>query len=213
MRIPRPRRPRFALVLAMMLVPLVVVLVLANRPVSHAPEMIRSGPARACASARASAEASAHKTINVSAEVRLPVSVTERIRTELGIATATRSETIIERARVQDPIQIVRAAAILRRSCAQGSTVDAAHSAALQRAYRAALRIARRRASALAHASLKTIAARLSRSDRASAREVAAARARAAVPRVRAQLAAAATPARASSTNRHGTPTASATGS
>ncbi len=188
-RLLRPRRPRFGLVLIAVLLPVVVVLLVASRPLVRPPEMIRSGPARACASARASAEARAQTTIQALAEARLPITVSERVRTARGVVLATRSETIVDQARLKRQVVVERAALITRRACARGSTADSARSAALEHAYRAALRRARVEARAQARKELEALAAKLRASDLAQARKLASTKARAQAPAVRAQLA------------------------
>jgi|GEM_PF-3714045 len=191
-RLPRLRRPRFALVLVAFLAPVAVVLALTahkNSAPATPPPLIASGPAHACVTAHASATGTAIATGSASATASVPVTVTETVRTKRAIVSATRSETVVETARAQRTVSVRQIVSLAHRSCARASTIDAARSIALQRAYAIALKHARPRALAAARKHVGALLAQVQPGLQAEAQTLADNRASAAAAAARLTLA------------------------
>jgi hypothetical protein len=105
-----------------------------------------------------------------------------------GIVLVTRSTQIVEQAAASRQVFVRRLAGARHRSCARGSTLDAARATALRRAYTTALRVARQQAYAAASRQLREEAKALDPSELSAAKRVARARAQAAAAPARARL-------------------------
>ncbi len=190
----RFRRPRFAFLLIAVLALLGGLLALAHSNPQRLgpPSAIGSKPARACETARATAERTAHARLRATVKAQLPVSVTERAVVRGRLAVETRSETIVERVGVNQPLTVQRTAVIARRACAVGETPQAAEGRALTIAYRTALRQAQSAAAAQAQRDANALVAQMGPGELAQAHQLAVARARNAAKELQMRLATAA---------------------
>jgi hypothetical protein len=152
------RRPPFALVLVALVAAFggLFALIATSGSGGGAPVTATGGPARACATARAEAAATARQTLEAPVDASVPVSVTEHARR----LTVTLSETVVERATATRTVDVRRGAVVSRRACAHAPTFDAAHGTALTRAYKEALAAARSKAHVAAVHAAKVFAAR-----------------------------------------------------
>src|SRR5436305_4354723 len=149
------RRPRFALVLVAILLPVVALLLLLGRgrgPQTPAapPTIIGSGPARSCATATARARVTVKAPVTAVARVVQPIAVTETATGRHGTVAVTRTQAIAEQASASRVVSLSQLESVRRRACARGSTSDAAHAIAFNRAYATALGAARKAAPAIA---------------------------------------------------------------
>jgi hypothetical protein len=164
------RRPRFALVLVAIGIPIVALLAIGRRQSSQ-PKPAPDRPARACVTTRARAQTTLDKAVRVRARVSYPIAVTERARHGLSIVTVTRSATIVEVARVDRPLKVTADAVIPGRACATGTSKTAARTLALQRAQQSALAGARKQSRAAAARRARELARSLQLAQLAQARK------------------------------------------
>src|SRR5690349_2289802 len=148
----RRRRPPFALVLVVIAAALGGGLLLIGGGVgsgtgagsaSPPPTFVGSGPTRVCVTGHAQFEASRRATVRIPVEATAPVSATARATVGRVTVTATLSKRIVEHATVTRRLVARQAAIATRRVCVRAATAHAAHTAALNKAYRSALAAAR----------------------------------------------------------------------
>ena len=118
------------------------------------PTFVGSGPARECVTGHAQFEARRRTTIRIPVEAAAPVSATARATVGRVTVTATLSKRVVERATVTRELFARQAAIASRRVCVRAGTVQAGHTAALNRSYRAAVTAAHASASKQAAKSL-----------------------------------------------------------
>jgi hypothetical protein len=102
--------------------------------------------------------ATVSQTLHAPVKVTVPVSVTERASVGRAAVSASLSENVVESATATRTVEVRRGAVAARRACARASTSDAAHSIALNRAYRQALAAGKPQAKAAAEKALATYA-------------------------------------------------------
>jgi hypothetical protein len=142
------------------------------------PTFVGSGPARECVTGHAQFAASRRATIHIPVEATAPVSATARATVGQVTVTATLSKRIVERATVTRRLFARQAAIASRRVCVRAGTAQAAHTAALNKAYRSAHAAARAAAGAQADKSLAGLIAHVRPATRATAERMIEARAR-----------------------------------
>jgi hypothetical protein len=186
------RRPRFALVLVAILLPVVALLLLLGRgrePQAPAPPtIIGSGPSRSCATATARARVTVKAPVSAVARVVQPIAVTETATGSRGTVAVTRTQAVVEQASASRVVSLDRLESVKRRACARGPTAEAARGESFRRAYAVALGVARNHASASAGRRIKDLVTKLQPGELARAKRTAQNRATAATPGVQASL-------------------------
>jgi hypothetical protein len=124
--------------------------------------------------------ASRRATIRIPVEAAAPVSASARATVGRVTVTATLSKRIVERATVVRELFARQAAIVSRRVCVRARTAQAAHTAALNKAYHSALAAARAAADKQAASSLAGLVAHVRPATRAAAQRMIEARARSA---------------------------------
>ena len=153
------------------------------------PTFVGSGPARGCVTGHAQFEARRRATIRIPVEATAPVSATARATVGRVTVTATLSKRVVEHATVTRELFARQAALGSRRVCVRAGTVQAAHTAALNRSYRAAVAAAHTSANEQAAKSLAELVAHVRPAAQAAAVRMVQARARSAAATARQTLA------------------------
>ncbi|MGN6170782.1 MAG: hypothetical protein ACTHQQ_21825 [Solirubrobacteraceae bacterium] len=147
----------------------------AKRP--PAPTFAGSGPARECVTGHAQFEAKRRTTIRIPVEAAAPISATARATVGRVTVTATLSKRVVEHATATRKLFARQAAIASRRVCVRASTKQAAHTAALNKAYHSSLAAARAAANKAAAQSLAGLVAHVRPATQAAVERMVKARA------------------------------------
>lgn len=153
------------------------------------PKFVGSGPSRGCVTAHAASSATRTTTIHIPVQASAPASATARATVGRVTVTATVKKSLVERATVSRKLIARQSGFASRRACVRAGSAQAAHTAALNKAYRAAVSAARADADREAAKGLANLVRDVRPATRAQAQRTAAAAAQTAAASARQALA------------------------